>query len=236
MQEPAGAAPEGIIRHRIAELVRGPFLQHGNAASMGEMRLARVHVDTPAARGYLSVSIDWVAGSSPPVRGRSTQMFFLRDFEDDLPDIEGWVRNAWAQERLVRANLTALYRGNPRDIPVCGSFYSFLLDEMFSSIPTKGAEERGHRLLLDNLTPSQRQDFKAKRSFLVRGGETGTMYRVRSAHANNVDVLGWRRQRLRTLCFLPAGNLCMGDQLLAQKVALESFEVDALRVAIVTPR
>jgi len=40
-----------------------------------------------------------------------------------------------------------------------------------------------------------------------------------------------RGHRVRSLCFMPEGRLPLGDLLLAQKMALELFEVDALRVA-----
>ena len=40
-----------------------------------------------------------------------------------------------------------------------------------------------------------------------------------------------RGRRVRVLCFMPEGRVPLGDVLLAQKVALELFEADALRVA-----
>ena len=36
---------------------------------------------------------------------------------------------------------------------------------------------------------------------------------------------------MRLLCFMPEGGLVVGDMMLAQKLALELFESDALEVA-----
>jgi len=51
----------------------------------------------------------------------------------------------------------------------------------------------------------------------------------------NVEELDERGHRVRSLCFMPEGRLPLGDLLLAQKMALELFEVDALRVANQAP-
>jgi hypothetical protein len=37
------------------------------------------------------------------------------------------------------------------------------------------------------------------------------------------------------LCFVPEGHLPVGDVMLAQKLALESFEVEAIKVANMAP-
>jgi hypothetical protein len=51
----------------------------------------------------------------------------------------------------------------------------------------------------------------------------------------NVEELDERGRRVRSLCFMPEGCLPLGDLLLAQKIALELFEADALRVANQSP-
>ena len=48
----------------------------------------------------------------------------------------------------------------------------------------------------------------------------------------NVEQLDDTGRNVRMLCFLPVGRLPVGDVMLAQKIALELFEVDATRVAV----
>ena len=47
----------------------------------------------------------------------------------------------------------------------------------------------------------------------------------------NVEQLDQNGRRVRLLCFLPRGGLPVGDIMLAQKIALELFEADAISVA-----
>jgi len=89
------------------------------------------------------------------------------------------------------------------------------------------------RLLLENLSASQRHDYEAHGYFYVIGGKTGWRYRVHDRHLLNVVQLGPKGQRVARLCFFPKGDLPAGDVLLAQKLALELFETEALRVAVV---
>ena len=89
------------------------------------------------------------------------------------------------------------------------------------------AEKRGMRLLEEHLTPAQRQQFKWRRCFDVTGGQTGTHYRIRTGLPMNVEVLHEGRC-VKRLCFEPEGDLVQGDTLLAQKLALELYENDAL--------
>jgi hypothetical protein len=93
------------------------------------------------------------------------------------------------------------------------------------------ASKRGLELLKANLTPSQLNDFLTYRCFDVMGGTSGTTYRIRLAGAMNVEEVDHRGRCTRRLCFLPEGQLVDGDVMLAQKVALESFESEALAIA-----
>ena len=94
------------------------------------------------------------------------------------------------------------------------------------------ARQRGLELLKANLTPDQLNQFLATRRFDVVGGVSGRTYRIRMAagpmHVEELDQLG---QCVRRLCFFPKGRLVDGDIILAQKVALEAFEVEALVIA-----
>ena len=90
---------------------------------------------------------------------------------------------------------------------------------------------RGLELLKSNLKPDQLHDFLTYRRFDVVGGATGRTYRICLGGTMNVKELhpdGWC---VRRLCFFPEGQLVPGDVLLAQKVALEVFETEALAVA-----
>lgn len=90
---------------------------------------------------------------------------------------------------------------------------------------------RGLKLLEANLTPSQLTEFLTYRHFDVVGGVSGRIYRIRFTGARNVEELDHEGQCIRRLCFFPEGELVAGDVVLAQKVALELFETEALAVA-----
>ena len=94
-----------------------------------------------------------------------------------------------------------------------------------------GPRERAFRLLVDNLSATQREQFTRHGFFEVIGGKTGTTYRIREGHFLNVECLDAMGRCSRVLCFGPEGNLPVGDVLLAQKLALELLEGDALMVA-----
>lgn len=47
----------------------------------------------------------------------------------------------------------------------------------------------------------------------------------------NVEELDKNGRRVCLLCFVPGGRLVVGDVMLAQKLALELFELQALTVA-----
>lgn len=93
------------------------------------------------------------------------------------------------------------------------------------------ASKRGLELLKANLTPSQLNDFLTYRCFDVVGGGSGSPYRIRLAGAMNVEELDQRGRCIGRLCFFPEGRLVDGDVMLAQKVALETFEFETLAVA-----
>ena len=87
------------------------------------------------------------------------------------------------------------------------------------------------RLLTDNLSPAQRDQLEVFNYFDVVGGDTGTRYRIRFGNLMNVEGLNTRGKRMRLLCFVPEGRLPVGDTMLAQKIALELFETEAVQTA-----
>ncbi len=97
--------------------------------------------------------------------------------------------------------------------------------------PTPEAEARGLRLLRENLSPAQREQEERFGFFDVRGGDTGRRYRIKNGFQLNVELLDHKGRTTAVLCFMPAGNLVAGDVMLAQKLALELFESDTLKIA-----
>jgi hypothetical protein len=93
------------------------------------------------------------------------------------------------------------------------------------------AYERGLRLLKANLTPAQRQQFDTYRYFEVIGGKTGRRYRIRHGCSMNIEQIDRKGRRVCGWCFFPKGRLVPGDVMLAQKLALELFEPEALKLA-----
>jgi hypothetical protein len=98
------------------------------------------------------------------------------------------------------------------------------------------AERKGARLLMTNLTPAQLQQYERYSYFDVTGGDTGRRYRIRHGQLMNIDEFDANGSRIGKRCFFPVGGLALCDILLAQKIALELFETEALAVANHSPR
>ena len=103
--------------------------------------------------------------------------------------------------------------------------------ESWVVLPIDLPDERGSRLLALNLTPEQREQYSKYCDFDVVGGNTGRRYRIRYGNAMNIQQLDQNGREVQLLCFAPRGLLPIGDVMLAQKLALELFETDALRIA-----
>ena len=93
------------------------------------------------------------------------------------------------------------------------------------------AVTRGARLLRDNLSPEQLAAYLKGGSFDVIGGDTGRRYRIYCANLMNIAEFDAHGHCAWTWCFCPEGNLVRGDNMLAQKLALELFETEALAEA-----
>jgi len=96
-----------------------------------------------------------------------------------------------------------------------------------------GAADRARGLLLEHLTPEQRETFEQNNWFVVEGGRSKTKYRIRGGtFAGNVDVLRKDGKINHRLCaHIDASKVPLGDQLLAQKIMLELAEDDFIRIA-----
>ena len=104
-----------------------------------------------------------------------------------------------------------------------------------AEVSKKGAHERAIQLLKQNLSPDQLKQFERSGHFEVIGGQTARRYRIRRGHQMNVELLDKNGRRFCCLCFMPEGALATADVMLAQKIALELFEVEALKVANKVP-
>lgn len=92
-------------------------------------------------------------------------------------------------------------------------------------------EARALTLLKEWLSPKQRDCFERFRYFDVIGSDTGTRYRIHHGIQTNIEELNGTGQQVCKWCFVPDGDLVAGDVMLAQKIALETNERDALSVA-----
>ena len=85
------------------------------------------------------------------------------------------------------------------------------------------------------LSPHQRAQFDDKNYFEVVGCDSQKRYRIYNrvtyGETPNVYEIDDAGQSKVAWCFLPAGRLVAGDILLAQKIALETDEHNALAVA-----
>lgn len=95
----------------------------------------------------------------------------------------------------------------------------------------KTPEGRSLQLLQRWLSPAQRTQYAQSGYFEVVGGETGNRYRIYTGAATNVCEIDENGRPKVGLCFLPRGDLPIGDVMLAQKIALENCEGSALAVA-----
>jgi hypothetical protein len=94
------------------------------------------------------------------------------------------------------------------------------------------AEARGLRLLKEWLSPSQLNVYETHRYFDVVGCDSGQVYRIHHGLQGNVEQLDISNgQPVCRWCFAPEDSVVAGDTMLAQKIALETHESAALRVA-----
>jgi hypothetical protein len=105
----------------------------------------------------------------------------------------------------------------------------FLVRQLF--FLDDSAALRSLELLRENLTSAQRDELDTFGHFHVVGGATGRRYRIHRGYSMNVEQLGPNDSRAGVLCFFPQGSLPIGDVMLAQKLALETFESETLSIA-----
>jgi hypothetical protein len=108
----------------------------------------------------------------------------------------------------------------------------FALRRLYRLVHDKDTPEaRGRNLLRDWLTAEQRRQFDTFGYFDVIGSISGKQYRIHFGLSANVQELGNDGRPRMGWCFVPTGDLVPADVMLAQKIALETSEAEALLVA-----
>jgi len=106
-----------------------------------------------------------------------------------------------------------------------------LVDAPSPRMLEREAHKRSIQLLKQNLSRAQREQYERLSHFEVIGSCYGKRYRIRHGAVMNVELLNENGRRACLLCFIPEGGVPVGDIMLAQKVALELFETEALAIA-----
>jgi len=93
------------------------------------------------------------------------------------------------------------------------------------------AHDKSIALLKSWLSLEQLEQFERCGEFDVIGSDTKTRYRINQDHAFNIhEMKNGSRTGVR-FCVVPTGGLPVGDQMLAQKIGLETDEMETLRIA-----
>jgi hypothetical protein len=90
---------------------------------------------------------------------------------------------------------------------------------------------RAEALLCAWLTPDQRTCYEQFGTFDVIGSASGKRYRIGRGAIYNIRELDAHGDTVYGWCFVPAVRLASADEMLAQKIALETSERETLRVA-----
>lgn len=96
----------------------------------------------------------------------------------------------------------------------------------------KRTERRAEEILLDNLTDEQADEYRRLERFAVVVGDR--TYRIRKGMHGNIDVIE-DDQVIERLCVYAQGNVPPQDNMLAQKLILETDEEYLRRTANITP-
>jgi hypothetical protein len=93
------------------------------------------------------------------------------------------------------------------------------------------AEARGLQLLKEWLPPAELDRFNRQGFFEVTGCHSGRRYRITQSTSYNVYPLDAAGIPVGVFCFMPEGHMVIGHVMLAQKIALETDERAALKLA-----
>lgn len=89
---------------------------------------------------------------------------------------------------------------------------------------------RSLELLNEWLTPEQRKSLAVHKYFAVTGS-IGGRYHINYGTVNNIECIRRDGGKNQVLCAVPVDHVPIGDQLLAQKIALETDEIAVHKVA-----
>src|SRR5258708_39365374 len=105
------------------------------------------------------------------------------------------------------------------------------LREWYQTTAAATPKARATTLLREWLSPQQRAQFDAEGYFEVVGCDSGKRYRIHHGTSMNVHEMDDAGHSKSGWCFVPNRRLAAGDVMLAQKIALETYENSALAVA-----
>lgn len=88
------------------------------------------------------------------------------------------------------------------------------------------ANRKSLTLLLKQLSPEQRQEFRRCKHFHVVGGSTGERYRIRVDLIGNIDVLRPDGRVKYRLCVRPAGEIPVYDVMAGQLLHLQDPDTE----------
>lgn len=108
---------------------------------------------------------------------------------------------------------------------------AFLMGEWGAPRDNSTAEAKGLALLREWLSPEQLAQYDKSQHFDVLGSASGKRYRIHHGRQQNIKELDKQGRAVCGWCFLPEGQLVAGDVMLGQKIALETNEKRALKVA-----
>lgn len=153
---------------------------------------------------------------------------------DDGVRLENVAPLTATQQRAIEDHIRREYRaalvfGGPRRVE--GTWNTFDGAQAFAFADRNAAEARGETLLREWLSAEQLAQYDRDKHFDVIGCHSKRRYRICRARSFNVLLLDAGGEVEEQICFVPAGNLVLGDQMLAQKVALETDENAAMEVA-----
>lgn len=108
--------------------------------------------------------------------------------------------------------------------------------QMRSRIKRRAADRVALDLLMSLLTPEQRDEYERLKRFHVVGND-GKVYRLRRGWAGNLDVVENAQSEdvIERWCVHPRSSVPAEDNLLAQKLMLETDAGELRRIANVTP-
>jgi hypothetical protein len=116
-------------------------------------------------------------------------------------------------------------------LSACATLMFVIVTAERTRAPSSEAEQKSHALLRAWLSPEQAQQYNSQKHFEVIGSDTGTRHRIRHSRLINIDQLDSTGKKVCMWCVVPEGNLAPSDCMLAQKIALETFETKALAIA-----